>query len=448
MLALLLAAALGLAAPQPVTVTASDGVPLACSFVEPDGTPPPGGWPAVVLFHGLGESRTDMEPIATQAFAPVGLASLECDARGTGASGGQFGLDGPREDQDAQDLYNWLSARPDISDTQIGAFGVSLGGGAVWNAVAAGVPFKAIVPAITWTNLQTALAPSGVPKTDLITLLAGLTPPSRWDPALLQSAGTLAQGTVTADAASAAAARSPLSKLPAISVPTLLIQGRHDFLFDIDQAETAYRELAGPKELYIGDVGHVPAANPPAEVPTYLGLAAKWFLRYLAGTGSTGPAVVLAHDPWDGTTTSFASLPPTKRISVSLPGTTTIGANGKVARGVHLTGGPHETFGDSTVTVRYSGATAWNHLVAVLTASGVSTPISAGACRIGSASGTVRIRFMDESVRVPAGAKFVVTLAATSGTAPVYGTPEPAGASITIRSESLTLSVLKKAVSK
>jgi pimeloyl-ACP methyl ester carboxylesterase len=449
MLTLLLAAALGLAAaPQPVTVTASDGVPLACSFVEPDGTPPAGGWPAVILFHGLGGSHTDMEPIATGAFAPAGFASLECDARGTGASGGQFGLDGPREDQDAQDLYDWLTARSDISDTQIGAFGLSLGGGAVWNAVAAGVPFKAIAPEITWTNLQTALAPNGVAKTELVTLLAGLTPPSRWDPALLQAAGSLAQGTVTADAVAAAAARSPLAKLPAIGVPTLLLQGRHDFLFDIDQAETAYKELAGPKELYIGDVGHVPASNPPAEAPTYLGLLVKWFVRYLDGSGSTGAPVMLAHDPWDGKLTTYSTLPPTSTISVSLPGTTRIGANGKVARGARITGGPHETFGDSTVTVHYTGAKSWGHLVAVLSANGIPTAISTGACPITRPSGTVQIHFMNESVRVPAGAKFVVTLAATSGNAPVYGTPVAAGASITIKSESLRLSVLKKAVSK
>lgn len=448
MLILLLAAALGLAAPQPVTVTASDGVPLACSFVEPDGTPPAGGWPAVVLFHGLGGSHTDMEPIATGTFAPAGIASLACDARGTGASGGRFGLDGPREDQDAQDLYNWLAARPDVSDTEIGALGISLGGGAVWNAVAAGVPFKAIAPEITWTNLQTALAPAGVAKTELVALLSALTPASRWEPALLQSASTLAQGTVTPGAAAAAGARSPLAKLPAIKVPTLLIQGRHDFLFDIDQAETAYEQLAGPKELYIGDLGHVPAPNPPAEAPTYLGIAAKWFLRYLTGAGSAGTGVVLAHDPWDGRTTSYPALPPLKRISVSLPGTTTIGPTGKVVRGARITGGPHETFGNSTVTVRYSGAKGWSHLVAVLSAAGAATAISTGACPIASASGTVQIHLMNESVRVPAGAKFVVTLAATSGNTPVYATSVPAGSSITIKSESLSLSVLKKAVSR
>lgn len=448
MLTLLLAAALGRAAPQPVTVTASDGVPLACAFVEPEGTPPPGGWPAVVLFHGLGESHADMEPMATGTLAPAGFASLACDARGTGASGGQFGLDGPREDADAQDLYDWLAARPDVSHTAIGAFGISLGGAAVWNAVAAGVPFKAIVPEIAWTDLQAALAPAGVPKTELIALLAGLTPPSRWDPALLSAAGALAQGTLSPAATAAAAARSVAARLPSISVPTLLIQGRHDFLFDIDQAETAYRQLAGPKELYLGDVGHVPAPNPPAEVPTVMGLVVRWFDRYLKGTGSTGGPVILAHDPWDGKVTTFASLPRTKRVDVSLPGSTTIGAAGRVVRGVRLTGGPHETFGDSAVTVRYTGAKGWSHLVAVLSASGIPTAISTGAVPITKASGTVKIRFMNESVRVSAGARFVVTLAATSGNAPVYATPVPAGSSITVKSESLSLSFLRRTVSR
>ena len=111
-----------------------------------------------------------------RALAPLGFASLACDARGTGASGGKFGLDGPNEVQDARDLFDWFAARTDVSDTQIGAFGLSLGGGEVWNAAVAGVPFKAIVPAITWTNLGPALNPNGVPKTGLIDELAQVVP--------------------------------------------------------------------------------------------------------------------------------------------------------------------------------------------------------------------------------------------------------------------------------
>jgi hypothetical protein len=231
-------------------------------------------------------------------------------------------------------------------------------------------------------------------------------------------------------------------------VPTLLIQGRHDFLFDIDQAETAYRQLAGPKELYLGDLGHVPAPSPLAEQSTYLGLAVKWFDTYLKGSGGGGAGVVLAHDPWDAKVNAYAGLPPTKRATVALPGTTTIGPSGKVVRSVRLTGGPHETFGDSTLAVRYSGMKNWDHLVAVLSASGMPTAISTGACALTGTSGVAQIRFMNESVRVPAGAKLTITLSATSGTTPVYATGVAAGATVTVGRVTLTLSSLKRAVSR
>jgi alpha-beta hydrolase superfamily lysophospholipase len=452
MVALLLAALLTVAAPQELTINASDGVPLSCALVEPDGTPPTGGWPAVMLFHGLGGTHRDLEPLAAQSLAPGGYASLMCDARGHGASGGLFGLDGPRDVQDTKDLFAWLTARPEISDTQIGALGLSLGGGAVWNATAAGVPFKAIVPIITWTNLASSLAPNGLSKSGLIQLLALAIPTSRWEPDLLANEPALVQSTDMATFAALAAPRSPLTQLPSITTPTLLVQGRHDFLFDIDQAEAAYTKLSGPKRLYIGDLGHSPALNPPAELTTLGGLELKWFDRFLKGAANGVDAqatVELAHDPWDGATTTYSGLPPTKKTSVALPGTTTLKTGATVARSARLTGGPHETLGDSTITVRYSNAKGWDHLVAVLTAGGSSTPISEGGVKLTGTSGVAIIRLMNESVLVRAGARFVVTIGASSlkaGTG-TYGVEAPKGSSITIGRETLALSVLKRAVS-
>jgi len=314
----------------------------------------------------------------------------------------------------------------------------------VWNAVAAGVPFAAIVPMITWTDLQTALAPNGLAKSVLIPLLALAVPTGRWDPALLAAAPSLLQGNLAA-IGQIAAARSPAAKLPSITTPTLLIQGRHDFLFDIDQAETAYEKLGGPKELYVGDLGHAPAANPPAELPTIYAVAVRWLTRYLKGAGSTGAAVQLAHDPWDGKTTAYNALPPTKTIAVALPGTTTLRTGSKVARGVRLTGGPHETFGDGTVTVRYSGAKGWDHLVATVAVAGSPTAITEGGVKIAAPSGVATIHLMNESVLVPAGRRVIVTLGATSD---VFGVNVPAGSSITIGRETLKLSVLTRAVSR
>jgi ABC-2 type transport system ATP-binding protein len=440
------------ATPQELTIPMSDGVQLSCALVEPDGTPPAGGWPAVMLFHGLGGRHQDLEGPATSFLAPAGFASLMCDARGHGASGGLFGLDGPRDVQDTRELFSWLAARPEVSDTAIAALGISLGGGAVWNAAAAGVPFKAIVPVITWTNLTTALAPQGLSKSGLVAYLAQLVPTARWDPALLAAEPSLVQSKNLSQVTALAAPRSVVSQLPSISVPTLLMQGRHDFLFDIDQAEAAYNRLAGPKQLYLGDLGHSPATNPSAEQPYYFGLAVKWFDRFVKGqSGTVAPQVELAHDPWDGKTSTYNGLPPTKTVTVALPGTSTIGNGGKVVRGARITGGPHETFGDSTVTVRYSGARNWDRLVAVLTVGGSSTPITAGGVKLTVTNGVATIRLLNESVLVRPGARLVLYLGATStvqspGDALYLDDVQP-GSSITIGRVTVALSVLRKAVS-
>src|SRR3954463_441782 len=285
-----------------VTIAASDATPLACEYLLPSGTPPAGGWPGVILFHGLGQSSADMEPIG-YAMQEFGLATLACDARGTGSSGGKFGLDSPRDTLDAQDLFTWFAGRSDVSVTEIGAVGLSLGGGEVWNAAVAGVPFKAIVPAIAWTDLGAALNPDGVVKRLSIHQLDE--PSMRWDDSFANPYDDLIAGNVTARVKALEAARSWRPQLHSLTVPTLLLQGRHDFLFDLDQALAAYTVLAGPKRLYLGDLGHPPAANPAAEQPTYLAQVVGWLKEYLAGGPKLGGGVVLAHDPWDGKTTSY-----------------------------------------------------------------------------------------------------------------------------------------------
>ncbi len=438
-------------ATQELTIKVSDGTDLACGLILPSAGPPPGGWPGVILFHGLGQSHADMERIGA-VLAPLGFASLACDARGTGASGGTFGLDGPKDVQDARDLFDWLAARSDVSDTQIGAFGLSLGGAVVWNAAIAGVPFKAIVPAITWTDLGAALNPNGVPKNGLVGGLASVVPISRWDASLAQARGDLLSGFVTAAVRSTEAERSSRSRLHSLTVPTLLLQGRRDYLFDIDQALSAYKFLAGPKRLYIGDLGHPPAGNPTAELPRYVGEAVAWFGHYLAGIGPVHGGVEIAHDPWDGSITSFKSVPPTRRVSVNLPGTKTLG-NGKAAiRTVRFTGGPLETFGDGSVTVRYSGQRLWGGLIASVSLKGSSTPLTFGAAIVKRQAGVLRIPLSDQAVLIPRGKRLVVTVGdqAAGGVYSGVGRSPVPGATPTIKigRVTLTLSLLKKTVSR
>jgi alpha-beta hydrolase superfamily lysophospholipase len=441
-------------APQQLTITASDGAKLACSVVVPDGAAPTGGFPSVLLFHGLGGRHQDMEPLATRFLAPAGYETLECDARGQGVSEGLFGLDGARDVQDTKELFAYLAGRTGNAD--IGALGVSLGGGAVWNAAVAGVPFRAIVPVITWTNLAAALAPQGLSKSGLVQLLTSLVPETRWDPELLAAKSSLLTSTNMTTVSTLAASRSSISKLAGLTTPTLMIQGRRDFLFDIDQAAAAYRVLKGPKRLYVGDLGHAPGSS-PANAPdasVYWSEAVEWFDRFLKGTanGIDKRVVELGHDPYNTKTTVYSSLPPTKVSSVTLPGTTTMtGANGKVVRGARITGGPHETFGASTVVVRYSGAQGgWDRLVAVLAVG--ATPISAGGVKISAASGRVTIKLMNQAVGVPAGKKLSLYLGSTSlvqsTTNALYLAAVQPDARITIGRVTLNASVLKQAVSR
>jgi dienelactone hydrolase len=434
-----------------ITIDASDATPLACAYITPSGTAPAGGWPGVILFHGLGQSHADMEPYGS-ALAQFGFAALTCDARGTGASGGRFGLDGARDVQDAQDLFSWFAGRSDVSDTNIGALGLSLGGGEVWNAAAAGVPFKAIVPAVTWTDLVRALAPANAPKEGLVFQLAQLYP-GQWDTALAQARDDLLGGTVTQAVRAASAARSSRPKLQSLHVPTLILQGRHDFLFDLDQALAAYRLLAGPKRLYLGDLGHPPATNPAAEEPTYLSEALGWFEQYLAGGPKLGGGVELAHDPWDGTTTSYTSIPRTRRVMVNLPGTKKVFLDGSARRSVRLPGGPLETFGDGSLRVRYSGnGGQWTEIRAMISVKGSKAPITVGAAPLTKASGLLKIPLLDESVLIPRGRRLVVTVGATSADGvytPIVGRGPPGTPpAITIHGITLQLSLLRRAVSR
>ncbi len=131
-----------------------------------------------------------------------------------------------------------------------------------------------------------------------------------------------------------------------------------------------------------------------------------------------GPGeVLLSHDPWDGAQTFYKKLPKATTASVNLPGRTKLtGGPVFATRSVRLTGGPHETFGDGFVTVHYSGAKNWTHLVAMVSVKDNATPITEGAAPIKSSSGVVKIPLMNEAVLVPRGKRLVVSLGSESPT--------------------------------
>jgi alpha-beta hydrolase superfamily lysophospholipase len=337
-LALAWTASAAAATPQQLTVPMSDGANLACSLTMPDSGAPTAG---VMLFHGLGGKHQDVEQLATQYFAPAGYAVLACDARGHGTNPVCcWALAAPPAVADVQSEFSWFAQR--IGTSNIGGLGISLGGGMLWDAAASGVPFKALVPVITWTSLQKALAPQGFAKLGLVLYLSGLVPKSLWSPLLTANAAALVAGNTTGPGGVEWSQNQSIQKLSGFSTPTLMIQGRHDFLFDIDQVLATYKLLSGPKRIYLGNFGHSPDSTSTAPDEAYFWpLAVKWMDRYLKGTqnGVDKVHIELGHDPWDNTPTAYAAAPATKVVSVNLPGSSVIrGSAGKAVRSVRVTG--------------------------------------------------------------------------------------------------------------
>ena len=132
------AAALRFGAPlQEVAVRTRDGVRLNAWFVQPTNA----NGSAVILLHGLGDSRQGMMGFA-QLFLSSGYAVLTPDSRAHGTSGGAFPTYGIKEAGDVELWYQWLEnyARPQC----IFGMGESMGAAIVLQTVRT-TPFCAVI---------------------------------------------------------------------------------------------------------------------------------------------------------------------------------------------------------------------------------------------------------------------------------------------------------------
>ena len=222
--------------------TMDDGVPLAFTRYTPDGAAPAGGRPGVLVLHGLAESRRgrrgrggvrERRLFGARVRRPRARKARRRDAR-RAARG--------RRPARARNAF---AARSEVSDT-IGAWGISYGGGQIWNVLAAGVPLAAAEVVETWTSLYDALCRRTWPGivagfAATIAARSPLVAGIRDD--AVQSRNLGAVRALSADCSAAA-------RLGSIRTPVYLFQGKVDFAFDHVQATTAFSRLAGPKKLY------------------------------------------------------------------------------------------------------------------------------------------------------------------------------------------------------
>jgi predicted acyl esterase len=440
---------------QELAIPMSDGVQIAATLFRPDGESPPGGRPAVMLLHGIGQTRSSIDgaigmsanSVAGELLASEGYVVLTFDARAHGASGGLFSLDGPREVDDVRELQRWLSERPGVNPSRIGAFGISLGGGALWRATVEGARFAAIVTGVTWTDLYEALLPQDLAKSGAIfgfqSSVSG-----RLEPDTARLLPDAIAGTNLEALRNFTQERSVRHLLDRVRTPVFMIQGRRDFAFDMEQALGAFSRLGAPKRLYLGGFG-------AAERPYVLTQMRLWFDRFLKDVPNgieSRPPIEIAPDPWRGRGFQFRAVPKRKVVSYRLKGTRTIESSGAVVRILRLPRRPLELFGSPLVQATVSTKTGWRHLVAVLSA---VTPdrreivVSAGGAStasLGRKARRVTLRLTSNATLIPAGSTLRLTLAATS--TPLYVVGVESGSRLTIGRVTLSLPALKQPISR
>jgi predicted acyl esterase len=451
----LLAAGRASASTQELTLHMDDGVDLAATLYEPDAAPPPAGYPAIVLFHGIGGKRQDLAPIAQRLTGP--FAVLTFDLRGHGQSGGLVSIDGPREVADTREVFDQLAARPDIDRTRIGAWGISLGGGLVLRSLVEGVPWKTVETVETWTDLYSALAPQNLAKSGAIFQFLSSVPTDRLDPSVAAIRDDALASRNLKALRAWAAVRSSRPLLSKVTTPVFMFQGRRDFAFDIAQATAGFRLLKGPKRLYVGDFGHAPSTFPGPDFAQMTKLGYDWFTRYLVGTPAAIAPFSLAPSPWRGRARGFTALPATRQLEIALPGNDRLSGNGRAVRTTGPFTGAAETFGPASVqvTVRLTGG--WSRLVAVLAADhrGSETIVSEGGLNTTGLTGTRRltIRLIDTATLIPKGSRLTLTLASSStaqnaGNLLYLNLPMPRLARLQVGGAKLTLPILKTPVSR
>ncbi|HSL64812.1 MAG TPA: hypothetical protein VK874_09155, partial [Gaiellaceae bacterium] len=332
----------------------------------------------------------------------------------------------------------------------VGGWGISYGGGAMLRTAGEGVPWAALNLFQTWSDLYAALFPQDLPKSGVVLgFLASITRPS---PLIASVRDAAVGGTNLAALREASAARSSRQLLARVRVPTFWAQGKRDYAFDLAQATSAFRLLAGPKRLWLGNLGHAPSTFASDDYAAFTGRGAAWFDRFLKGTPNgvdTGPRVELAPTPYrEAGVRRFAGLPATQplRLRPALR-TRTIAAQGKLvatspplARGVELFGAP-------TVIVTARAQGRWPQLVAVLSA-GTRVLATGGvpAAQVGARPRKLTIRLSAWAAPVAKGTRLTLTLAQTStaqsSSTPVYLLAKPAG-QLTVTKTSVTVPVLR-----
>ena len=260
-------------------------VKICYTLFQPAGASAAKPVPMLLHSHGWGGSRTT-DPAAFQKFLDAGYGVLSFDQRGFGESGGTAYVENPTvEGHDVRALVTLVSKlgwvwQDGPGDPRIGAMGGSYGGGYQFLGafeelrVTGKQVFDALAPEITWNDLNTSLAPQGVPRGEWALALSAASVPSQALPPSVYKAlvegvatGSWPDGSVpgTENLVRFFKKNGPawhVSQGRKLDIPVLFGQGTTDSLFDLRQGLTNWRtaitDRARKHSIFVGyNGGHV-----------------------------------------------------------------------------------------------------------------------------------------------------------------------------------------------
>ena len=381
--------------------------------------------PAILTTNGFGGSKDDQAEVGT-LFAGRGYAVLTYSGLGFGGSDCKITLDDPDIDGVAgSQLISFLGGAPGIAftddahtkpvaplqvvkrdhrahdgerhahDPRVGMMGGSYGGQIQFAIASVDPRLDTIIPMITWSDLTYSLGPNNsgqaagtvratTPGAAKLAWSLGFTGSGvangvengQTDPDRLFGCPnfadfvcpTLAQAGVTGhlDDAGIAAMRhaSVSSYISKIEIPTFLLQGEADTLFNLNEALATYRALRAqgtPVKMIWHSWGHSgdPAPgdfdhdllDPRGQYET--GRIVRWFERYLKDDprSSTGPRFAYFRDWIDYKGNARPAYATASKPSVGTPRTFHLS-------GSALTSGPAATAGSQSFVTPPAGAPA------------------------------------------------------------------------------------------
>jgi putative CocE/NonD family hydrolase len=340
-----------------VNVGPKGDVPCAvdADLYLPDGASAAHPVPAILTTHGFGGSKDDDNQKATgKGFVNQGYAVLSYSGLGFGKTDCKIELDDPDWDGKAGKQMDDVLAgtRPYVDqatgksqylrsiameskgDPRVGMIGGSYGGQIQYSVASQDPRIDAIIPLITWNNLNYSLAPGNVAKKEWVDLFFGdgiesgvgnanndpttLTGCPNFDDRACTGALYLNSVGYTDPTTTALANHASVgSYARKVTVPTLLVQGEKDTLFNLNEAAATYAQLKAqgtPVKMIWQSWGHSDSTPAPGELDlgaasirdSYLGRRfLDWMNHYVRGTSSasTGPEFSYFRDwvPYDTT---------------------------------------------------------------------------------------------------------------------------------------------------